>query len=102
MRFASELDVVVVGEATSSEEALALVETLRPDVVLMDIALPRMDGIAATQALRAISPGAAVIILTIHDDEATKARARAAGAAAFITKSGVNDGLLAAIRQTKN
>lgn len=99
MRLASEPEVVVVGEAASGEEALALVETLRPDVVLMDIALPRMDGVTATQALHTTFPQLVVIILTIHDDEATQARARAAGATAFITKRGLNGELLAAIRR---
>lgn len=102
MRLASEPEVVVVGEAGSGEEALALVETLRPDVVLMDVALPQMDGIAATQALHTTFPQLAVIILTIHDDKATQARARAAGAAAFVTKRGLNGELLAAIRNVSN
>lgn len=102
MRLASEPEVVVVGEATSGEEAFALVETLHPDVVLMDVALPQMDGIAATQALHTAFPQVAVIILTIHDDEATRRRARAAGAAAFVTKRGLNGELLAAIWHVSN
>ena len=99
MRLASEPDLVVGGEATNGKEALVLAEALHPDVVLMDIELPLMDGIAATQALHAFSPELAVIILTIHDDEATRAQAQAAGATAFITKSGANGELLRIIRQ---
>ena len=93
---------VLVFTASSGEEALALVETLHPDVVLMDIALPRMDGVAATQALHTTFPQLAVIILTIHNDKATQVRARAAGAAAFVTKRGLNGELLAAIRRVSN
>ena len=102
MRMSSEPEVEVVGEATSGEEALTLVETLHPDVVLMDIALPQMDGVAATQALHTTCPQLVVIILTIHDDQATRTRARAAGAAAFVTKRGLSGELLAAIRHASN
>ena len=99
MRLAAEPDVMVIGEAVDGNEALALAQRLHPDVVVMDVEMPRMDGIAATQALHALSPRLAVIVLTIHDDEATQARARAAGAIALITKRGTNGELLAAIRQ---
>lgn len=98
MRFATEADVVVVGEATSGEEALAMVETLRPDVVLMDVQLPRMDGIETTQALHTTFPRLPVVMLSIHDDRHTQDRALAAGASRFVTKRGSNGELLAAIR----
>lgn len=99
MRLAAEPDVTIVGEAADGKAALTLARKLHPDVVLMDIAMPRLDGIAATQALQTLSPRPAVVILTVHDDAETQARAKAAGAVAFITKRGVNDHLLAAIRQ---
>jgi DNA-binding NarL/FixJ family response regulator len=99
LRLAAEPDVRVVGEAANGEAALRLAQTVRPNVVLMDLQMSGMGGIAATKALRAIAPDTAVIILTIHDDVATKADARAAGAAAFISKRGIPDELLAVIRQ---
>lgn len=99
MRLAAEPDVTIVGEAADGKAALMLVRKLHPDVVLMDIAMPRLDGIAATEALQSFSPRPAVIILTVHDDADTRARAKAAGAVAFITKCGVNDDLLMAVRQ---
>ena len=99
MRLAAEQDVTVVGEAANGETALTLAQTLLPDVVLMDFEMPRMDGIATTEALHTICPSAAVIMLTIRDDAAAQARAEDAGVSAFITKRASMDELLAAIRQ---
>jgi DNA-binding response OmpR family regulator len=76
-----------------------LLMRLRPDVVLMDVEMPRMDGIVATRALRRIRPQAAVIMLSIHDDALTRALACDAGAAAFVAKSMPADTLLTMIRQ---
>jgi two-component system, NarL family, response regulator NreC len=97
--FHLEPDLEVVGEASTGSEALALAQTLSPDVVLMDLAMPEMDGIAATAALRRVVPQSVVVILSIHDDVQTRARAQAAGAVAFVEKRGATDNLLAAIRQ---
>lgn len=99
MRLAAEPDVTIVGEAADGKAALAQTRKLRPDVVLMDIEMRRLDGIATTQAIHAICSHIAVILLTIHDDDATRAQAKAAGAVACITKRGQNDKLLATIRQ---
>jgi DNA-binding NarL/FixJ family response regulator len=99
MRFAAEPDLSVVGEAPDGEAALALVPSLCPDIVLMDVEMPLMDGIAATAALHRICPQTVVIMLSIHDDALTRARAADAGAAAFVAKSMPPDTLLVAIRQ---
>jgi DNA-binding NarL/FixJ family response regulator len=99
MRLNAEADLAVIGEAVSGEAALVLAPLLRPDVVLMDVEMPRMDGITATKELHLILPGTAIIISTIYDDARTRARAQEAGAAAFITKSMPVTMLLAAIRQ---
>jgi DNA-binding NarL/FixJ family response regulator len=99
-RFHLEPDLQVVGEATTSREALALAQTLVPDVVLMDIAMPGMDGIEATAALHREVPQSAIVILSISDDLQTREQALAAGAVAFVEKRGATDALLSAIRLT--
>lgn len=100
MRLAAEPDVTVVGEAMNGKTALTLAQTLLPDVVLMDFEMPRMNGIATTEALHAICPNAAVIMLTIRDDAAAQARAEDADVSAFVTKRASMNELLAAIRQS--
>jgi DNA-binding NarL/FixJ family response regulator len=97
MRLALEPDLKTLGEASNGLEALAAVSTLHPDVVVMDVDMPHLDGIAATQRLCSLSPATAVVILSIHDDEATRQRARAAGAAAFVAKQAGDGALLEAI-----
>jgi DNA-binding NarL/FixJ family response regulator len=99
VRFHLEPDMQVVGEASTGREALTLAQTLAPDVVLMDLEMPGMDGIEATAALRTIVPQSAVVILSIHTERQTRIRAQAAGAVAFVEKRGTTDTLLAAIRQ---
>ena len=97
-RFQLEPDLQVVGEASTGREALTLAQTLTPDVVLMDIEMPDMDGIEATAALRRVAPQSIVVALSIYDDAQTRGRAQAAGVVAFVEKRGATDRLLAAIR----
>ena len=99
VRFHLEADLEVVGEASTGTEALLLAQTLTPDVVLMDLQMPEMDGIEATTALRRVVPQSAVVILSIYNDAQTRGRAQAAGAVAFVEKRGATDSLLAVIRQ---
>ena len=91
-------DLAVIGEAADGTEAVAQAVAVPPDVVVMDVAMPSLDGINATAALRARLPRSAVVILTLYDDPATRARARAAGAAAIVGKHEGDGPLLAAIR----
>jgi DNA-binding NarL/FixJ family response regulator len=98
LRLDLEPDLEVVGEAYDGKSALTLAQTLHPDVVVMDIKMPGMDGIAATERLRELAPDVVVIVLTIHDDADTKSRAFQAGAAAFVEKRALPDRLLTAIR----
>ena len=96
---ALEPNLEVVGEASGGAEAISLTQALRPDVVLMDVEMPGMDGISATAALRSVAPQSAVVILTLYDDVATRARAQEAGAAAFVAKHRMEETLLAEIRR---
>jgi len=100
MRLALEPDFLVAGEAEDGVAALALMPILRPDIVLMDAQMPRMDGIIATVALRAAYPNAAVVILSLHDDQATRKQATAAGATAFLSKQASDTTLMAVLRGT--
>jgi DNA-binding NarL/FixJ family response regulator len=90
--------VTVTGTAGSAEEALALVAGPGADVVLMDLEMPGTDGIAATRALRAAHPGAAVVILTSFNDRARILAATDAGAIGYLLKDATPDDLERGIR----
>lgn len=98
MRLSLEPDFQIVGEAGNGKEALDLVSRLEPDVVLMDMEMPGMDGLAAARALKTLAPESRVIILTIHDDETSRRQARDAGAAGFVSKHADDIVLLNTIR----
>jgi DNA-binding NarL/FixJ family response regulator len=91
--------ITVIGEANNGAEAVALAQTLHPDVVLMDISMPPSDGLAATASLRAAVPHCAVVLLSLYDDTSLRAHALAAGAAALVGKQEGVESLLAAIRE---
>lgn len=97
MRFALEPDLEVVGEAGDTAEAISLARTLHPDVILIDVELPGVSGTEAIERLRTATPHSGVVIFTLHDDVATRARIRALGAA-FVAKHQTEETLLAAIR----
>lgn len=89
--------IEVVGEAQNGCEAVWQVQTIRPDVVLMDLEMPIMDGYEATRRIKAEQPDTRVIILSIHAGLEEEARARAAGADDFIVKGASYQILLNAI-----
>jgi DNA-binding NarL/FixJ family response regulator len=91
-------DVSVVAEAGNGTEVLPLVDQHAPDVVLMDIRMPGMDGLAATEALRARSTAPQVIVLTTFDADRHVLRALRAGAAGFLLKDTPPEEIVAAIR----
>jgi DNA-binding NarL/FixJ family response regulator len=90
-------DIEVVGEAGSGLEALSVVADTAPAVVLMDLSMPELGGIEATERLLAQHPKLRVVVITLFEDEATVARALRAGASAYVTKQSTPEQILAAI-----
>lgn len=99
---ARESEFKIVGEAGDGEEAVALTGQLRPDVVLMDISLPRLNGIEATRQIKAANPSVAVLILTAYDDEQYIFSVLSAGAAGYLLKDVGVAGLVEAIKTVYN
>ncbi|MFC5379189.1 response regulator [Aquipuribacter nitratireducens] len=95
---AGEADVEVVGEAGDGEEAVALHERLRPDVLLTDLRMPRLDGAGATERVLALDPAAAVLVLTTYDTDADILRAVEAGARGYLLKDSPADVLVEGVR----
>jgi len=94
-----ESDVDVVGVARTGKEAIQLSQELNPDVVLMDINMPDMDGITATESIRSKQPAVQVVILSVQSDQNYMRRAMLAGARDFLTKPPMGDELISAIRR---
>jgi DNA-binding NarL/FixJ family response regulator len=90
-------EIQVVGEARTGREAVAQVEHLAPDVVVMDISMPDMDGLEACRTIRAQNPTTNVLILTMHDSEGYFLQALRAGAAGYVVKKAAPTELQAAI-----
>ena len=85
-RSMDELGFTVVGEARNGAEAVDLAAAVQPDVVLMDVTMPELDGVEATRQLKARLPGACVIMLTMHADQDVLAEAIRAGANGYLVK----------------
>jgi DNA-binding NarL/FixJ family response regulator len=90
--------IEVVAEATTGVEAVREAQLTRPDVIIMDIQMPVMDGIEATRRLAALVPDAAVLVLTMFEDDASVLSAMRAGARGYLLKGAQQDDMLAAIR----
>jgi two-component system response regulator DegU len=89
----------VVGEASDGEEAARLAAELRPDVVLMDVSMPVLDGVEATRQIRRDAPGVQIVMLTMHADQEVLVRALRAGAAGYLVKDCTTDDVVRAVRQ---
>jgi DNA-binding NarL/FixJ family response regulator len=93
-----EQGIRVIGEASSGEDALALVARARPDVVVMDLGLPRLSGVEATRNLVASNPDAKVLVLTVASDERTVLDALIAGACGYLLKDATIEEIAAGVR----
>jgi signal transduction histidine kinase len=89
----------VVGEARSGEEALSIMETLSPDVVLMDVRMPGIDGIETTRRLKRARPTLGIVALSGHEDQAIVREMLVAGASGYVLKDSDGDDILNAVRQ---
>lgn len=93
-------DMEVVGEAGDGAEGTRMAEKLRPDVVLMDLRMPALDGVAATQEIKARCPEINILVLTTYDSDADILRAVEAGATGYLLKDAPREELYEAVRAT--
>ena len=91
-------DLTVVGEADNGREAVALAETLKPDIVVMDIGMPSLNGIEAARQIRETLPDTQIVMLSMHSDEGYVLRALKAGAKAYLLKDSAEADLARAVR----
>src|SRR5919199_5729202 len=97
-----EPDLAVVGEARDGREAVELCRELRPDLVLMDVRMPEMDGLEATRAIKEELPQTSVLVVTTYDNPDYLYEAVEAGAAGYVLKDAPKNQLLGAVRRTLN
>ena len=95
---AEETDIEIVGQAADGDDAVRMVRDLTPDVVLMDVRMPRMSGIDAARVIRDSVPGTKVVMLSVSDDEADLFAAVRAGAAGYLLKEVSIDEVAGAVR----
>lgn len=95
-------DLEVVGEADDGREAIEMVKSLQPDVMVLDITMPNLDGLDTLAEIGGMKPRPQVVILSMHADPAMIRQALRAGALGYVVKQSVADELLAAVRAAKN
>ncbi len=101
MLLQSEPDLTIVGEAENGAQAVSQAIALQPDVVVMDISMPDMNGIEATRRIKAACPNTAVLALTVHEDDQYFFEMLSAGASGYVPKRAAPDDLVSAIRAVR-
>jgi two-component system response regulator DegU len=99
--FEKEADFEVIGQAVDGEEAVRLVNEKSPDVVILDIEMPKLDGLDATRQIKSSRPDTSVLVLTVHDDEEYIAALLEAGASGYLLKTTYGRELVQAIRAVR-
>ncbi len=94
-----EPGIEIVGEARNGREAVELCRSLRPDLVLMDVRMPEMDGLEATRAIKRELPETGVLMVTMHENRDYMLEATKAGAAGYVLKDAPRNELLSAVRR---
>ena len=94
-----EPDIEIVGEAHNGREAVDLCRALGPNLVLMDVRMPEMDGLEATRAIKHERPEVSVLMVTMHDNQDYMREAAKAGAAGYVLKDAPRDELIGAVRR---
>jgi DNA-binding NarL/FixJ family response regulator len=95
---ANEQDLEVVGEAGNGTEATRLAQALRPDIVVMDVSMPELDGVQATMAIKRACPEIKVLVLTVHETRIHMRRVLQAGASGYVVKRSAAEVLIQALR----
>ncbi|HID53512.1 MAG TPA: response regulator transcription factor, partial [Anaerolineae bacterium] len=98
MLLEAQTDMEIVGEAENGREAVTLAKTLQPDIILMDIMMPDMNGIEATRLVKDVAPETAVLALTMYEDDQYFFEMLKAGASGYVPKRAAPDDLVTAIR----
>jgi NarL family two-component system response regulator LiaR len=96
--FSCQKDMEVIGEASNGEEAVKLASQLKPDILVMDIIMPKFDGLEASRQIKKITPNTAILILTAYDDDNYVLGLLEAGAAGYLMKSAKGQDLVKAVR----
>jgi NarL family two-component system response regulator LiaR len=96
--FSSEKDMEIVGEANNGEEAVNMTSRLKPDILVMDIMMPKFDGLEASRQIKKVAPNTAILILTAYDDDNYVLGLLEAGAAGYLMKSARGQDLVEAVR----
>lgn len=99
--FSNQKDMEIVGQAGNGEEAIDLASQLKPDILVMDIMMPKFDGLEASRQIKKISPNTAILILTAYDDDSYVLGLLEAGATGYLMKSAKGQDLVEAVRAVR-